>query len=424
MAHLALSVARSLRVAAVGSLRYSSVWAHVKEGPPDPILGVTEAFKRDTSPLKMNLGVGAYRDDNNKPYVLGCVKKAEQALLAADKEYLPISGDAAFTKLSAELAFGEQSPALKNGQVTTVQTISGTGALRVATAFLSRFFTFPTPSKDIYFPNPTWGNHLPISKDSGLTPLKYRYFDAATCGLDFAGAKTDIAALPKGSVVVFHACAHNPTGVDPSASQWAELSALVKDRQLFPFFDMAYQGFASGDINADAVGLRKFVADGHKLLVTQSYAKNMGLYGERVGALSLVCESPAEAKAVESQLKILIRPMYSNPPVHGARIVAKILGTPELRDEWLREVKAMADRIKLMRTMLVDCLKKEGSTRNWSHITNQIGMFCFTGLTEPQVEKLTKEFHVYLTKDGRVSVAGITSKNVSHLAKGIHAVTK
>jgi len=409
---------------AIVACRFASVWSHVKEGPPDPILGVTEAFKRDTSPKKMNLGVGAYRDDNNKPYVLSCVRKAEESLISADKEYLPIVGDAAFTKLSAELAFGNSSPVLKAGQVTTVQTISGTGALRIGAAFLSRFYNFTSPAKDIFFPNPTWGNHLPISKDSGLTPLKYRYFDAKSCGLDFSGMKQDIAALPKGSVVVFHACAHNPTGVDPTPAQWSELSSLVKDKQHFSFFDMAYQGFASGDIDADAVGLRQFVKDGHKVLVTQSYAKNMGLYGERVGALSLVCESPTEAKAVESQLKIIIRPMYSNPPVHGARIVAKVLGTEALRTEWLSEVKGMADRIKLMRTSLVQGLKSEGSTRDWSHITNQIGMFCFTGLTEPQVEKLTKEYSVYLTKDGRISVAGITSKNVGHLAHAIHAVTK
>jgi len=225
-------------------------------------------------------------------------------------------------------------------------------------------------------------------------------------------------------VIVVHACAHNPTGVDPSPAQWKELSALFKDKNFLPFFDMAYQGFASGDITRDAKGLRTFIEDGHTPIFTQSYAKNMGLYAERIGALSVVADNAQQAKAIESQLKILIRPMYSNPPLHGARIVSKVLGDPSLRQLWLKEVKGMADRIQQMRTSLVDGLKKEGSKKDWSHITNQIGMFCFTGLNESQVERLTKEFHVYLTKDGRISVAGITSKNVGYLASAIHAVTK
>jgi len=405
-------------------LRSASAWTGVKEGPPDPILGITEAFKKDTSPSKMNLGVGAYRDDNGKPFVLSCVKKAEEAISSMDKEYGPISGDSSFTKLSAQLAFGDKSSVITEGKVATVQTLSGTGALRVGAQFLQRFFQFPTATKDVWFPNPTWGNHIPIFKDSGLNPLRYKYFDASSCGLDFSGLTKDLSALPDGSAVVFHACAHNPTGVDPSAQQWGELSKLCSSKNFLPFFDMAYQGFASGDIDRDAAGLRQFVADGHRPIVTQSYAKNMGLYGERIGALTVVCDDAAQAKSVESQLKILIRPMYSNPPIHGARIVSKILGTESLRKEWLAEVKMMADRINTMRASLVAGLKKEGSTRNWSHITSQIGMFCFTGLSEPQVERLTKEFHVYLTKDGRISVAGITSKNVGYLAAAIHAVTK
>jgi len=406
------------------STRFASAWASVKEGPPDPILGITEAFKKDTHPSKMNLGVGAYRDDNGKPYVLSCVKKAEEAISTLDHEYSPISGDGAFTKLSAELAFGEKSDAIVNNRVATVQTLSGTGALRIGAAFLNRFYQFPSAAKDIWFPNPTWGNHIPISKDSGLNPTKYAYFDAKTCGLDFAGMQKDLEALPDNSVVVFHACAHNPTGVDPSLKQWQILSQISKAKKFLPFFDMAYQGFSSGDIDRDAAGLRLFVSDGHSPIVTQSYAKNMGLYGERIGALAVVGNTAAEAKAIESQLKILIRPMYSNPPIHGARIVAKVLGTESLRKEWLVEVKLMADRINEMRKQLTDGLKKEGSKKDWSHITNQIGMFCFTGLTEPQVEQLTKDYHVYLTKDGRISVAGINSKNVGYLAAAIHAVTK
>lgn len=223
---------------------------------------------------------------------------------------------------------------------------------------------------------------------------------------------------------MLHACAHNPTGVDPNLEQWAELSALVKKRNLFPYFDMAYQGFASGDINRDAQAVRMFIKDGHKICLAQSFAKNMGLYGERAGAFTIIGETKEEAAKVMSQLKILIRAMYSNPPINGARIVAEILSDPTLRSDWLKEVKGMADRIISVRTKLRDNLKKEGSTKSWQHITDQIGMFCYTGMSPDQVEKLTKDHSVYLTKDGRISMAGVTSKNVEYLAHAMHAVTK
>jgi aspartate aminotransferase len=234
----------------------------------------------------------------------------------------------------------------------------------------------------------------------------------------------DVKAIPEGSVILLHACAHNPTGVDPRPEQWKEICQVVKSRKLFPFFDMAYQGFASGDIDQDAFAVRHFLAEGHQIALSQSFAKNMGLYGERCGAFSLVCGSAEEASRVMSQVKILIRPMYSNPPIHGARIAHAILSDPSLRSLWLTEVKTMADRIISMRTRLRDGLKREGSVHNWQHITDQIGMFCFTGMKPDQVERLTKEFSVYLTKDGRISVAGISSKNVDYLAHAMHEVTK
>lgn len=221
-----------------------------------------------------------------------------------------------------------------------------------------------------------------------------------------------------------HACAHNPTGVDPRPEQWKELSDLIKRKKLFPYFDMAYQGFASGDVDRDAFAVRKFVEDGHQIALAQSYAKNMGLYGERAGAFSLITSSKDEAERTMSQIKILIRPMYSNPPIHGARLVSEVLGDPVLRKEWLSDVKFMADRIISVRTTLKDNLQKLGSTRNWEHVTDQIGMFCFTGLNQQQCEKITKDFSVYLTKDGRISMAGVTSKNVNYLAEAIHSVTK
>jgi aspartate aminotransferase len=403
--------------------RASSWWSQVTMGPPDVILGVTEAYKRDTNPNKINLGAGTYRDDNGKPYVLPCVRKAEEKIKAKnlDKEYAPISGNPDFCKHAIQLALGDGSEVIANGLNATVQGISGTGSLRVGAAFLKSFFP---GVKTVWLPKPTWGNHTPIFKHSGLDVDGYKFYDPKTCGFDFQGALDDIRKIPERSVILLHACAHNPTGVDPSLEQWRELSAVVKQKNLFPFFDMAYQGFASGNIDRDAQAVRLFLKDGHKIVLAQSFAKNMGLYGERAGAFTVVTENKEETAKVMSQLKILIRAMYSNPPIYGARIVSEILGDEKLRADWLLEVKGMADRIISVRTRLRDNLKKEGSSKNWEHITNQIGMFCFTGMTPDQVEKLTKVHSVYLTKDGRISMAGVTSKNVDYLASSMHAVTK
>lgn len=400
-----------------------SRWSHVEMGPPDPILGVTEAFKKDTNPKKINLGVGAYRDDTGKPFVLPSVKLAEKKLAESnlDKEYAPIGGLPEFCKASAELALGADSPVIKNKLNATVQGISGTGSLRIGAAFLSRWLQ---KSKIVWIPTPSWGNHTPIFKHSGADVKQYRYFDNKTCAIDFKGLLEDINKIPEGEVILLHVCAHNPTGVDPKPEQWQQICEVVKRRKLFPFFDLAYQGFASGDIDRDAAPVRLFAKEGLAFALAQSYAKNMGLYGERVGAFSLVCGSSEEADRVMSQLKILIRPMYSNPPIHGARIAHTILSTPDLRKQWLLDVKTMADRIILMRKQLVENLKKEGSKHNWQHITDQIGMFCFTGLSESQVARITKEFSIFLTKDGRISVAGVSSNNVAYLAHAIHEVTK
>lgn len=405
------------------SSRSSSWWNNVEMGPPDAILGVTEAYKKDTNPKKINLGVGAYRDDAGKPFVLPSVKQAEKLMEEAkyDKEYAPISGFADYCSLVAQLAFGDSSNIVKDKLNATIQGISGTGSLRVGAAFFSKWYE---KSKVVYLPTPTWGNHIPIFKHSGLETKQYRYYDPKTCGLDFNGAKEDISKLPEGSIVLLHACAHNPTGVDPRPEQWKELCTIFKQRKLFPYFDMAYQGFASGDVDKDALALRTFAESGVNVAVSQSFAKNMGLYGERAGAFTIVCASEEEQRRVMSQLKILIRPMYSNPPIHGARIVQTILSKPDLKKAWLQDVKKMADRIISMRTKLTEGLKSEGSTHDWKHITDQIGMFCFTGLKPDQVERLTKEFSIYLTKDGRISIAGVTSGNVGYLAHAVHQVTK
>ncbi|KAJ1831834.1 aspartate transaminase aat1 [Coemansia sp. RSA 2711] len=402
--------------------RAASSWAQVEMGPPDAILGITEAFKRDTDARKMNLGVGAYRTDAGKPYVLGAVQKAEASLLAQglDKEYLPITGLARFTGAAAELAYGAGSSAL--GRLAITQSVSGTGALRIGGAFLQRFYgAQPT----VYLPTPSWGNHAAVFRDSGLKVGSYRYYDPATRGLNLDAMLEDLRALPRGSIVLLHACAHNPTGVDPTAAQWAQIQRVVEEGEHLAFFDMAYQGFATGDADRDAAALRAFVAGGKApVVLSQSFAKNMGLYGERVGTFSIVGADAAERDRLLSQLKILVRPLYSNPPVHGARIAAEVLTQPELRQEWLGEVKTMADRIIGMRQALRARLEQLGSAQSWAHITDQIGMFCFTGLKPEQVDRLAREFHIYLTRDGRVSMAGISSSNVSYLAESIHAVTK
>ncbi|KAG8758406.1 aspartate transaminase aat1, partial [Serendipita sp. 396] len=327
---------------------FASTWAGVPAGPPDPILGVTEAFKANTSPKKINLGVGAYRDEAGKPYILPSVKKAEELLAGKhDKEYLPISGLSEFTGLAAKLAYGAESPLLKEGRIVITQSISGTGALRIGGAFFQRHYP---GVKAIYLPTPTWGNHIPIFKDSGLEVRRYRYFTPGEgVGLDWAGAVEDLKNAEEGAIVLLHACAHNPTGIDPTPEQWKELSNVLKSKKLFPFFDMAYQGFASGDTTKDAFAPRYFIEQGHQIALCQSFAKNMGLYGERVGAFSLTTESKEEKYRVESQIKIIVRPMYSNPPVHGARIAATILADPKLNAQWESEVKGMAERIIEMR---------------------------------------------------------------------------
>jgi len=412
-----------VRAAAPCLSRAASFWSDVPMGPPDAILGVSEAFKKDPSKTKMNLGVGAYRDDAGQPFVLPSVHKAEQNIMAKNlnKEYAAIGGEPDFCAEAAKLAFGDNSPVIKEGLNVTMQGISGTGSLRIGAELLAKHYPL---NRTIYLPKPSWGNHTPIFKFAGFDVAGYTYYDAKTCGLDFAGAMKDISAIPEGSVILLHACAHNPTGVDPSLEQWKEMSAVIKQRNLLPYFDMAYQGFASGDVDQDAAALRYFVDEGHTVLLAQSFAKNMGLYGERAGAFTVCCSSQEEAARVESQCKILIRPMYSNPPRHGARIAAEILTNPGLKAEWLVDVKGMADRIIAMGTQLKAGLEKEGSTLNWQHITDQIGMFCFTGMTQDQVAEITKNHSVYLTKDGRISMAGITSGNVSYLAAAMHSVTK
>lgn len=399
-----------------------SRWDHVLMGPKDPILGVSEAFKADPSPNKINLGVGAYRDDLGKPVVLPSVKEAQNRINDAnlDNEYAAIVGNQRFNELSLELGYGPEI--VQNGHIAALQALSGTGSLRLLAAFINAQWDGPKPT--CYMSNPTWGNHFPIFQHAGIQTQTFTYYDPSTLSLNLNGMLADIEAAPDNSVFLLHATAHNPTGIDPNLEQWKEISAAMKKKGHFVAFDMAYQGFASGDCEQDALGMRAFVNDGHKIALMQSYAKNFGLYGHRIGCFSLMCNDPDEKARCESQLKILARAIWSSPPIHGARIVQTVLDDPVLKPQWLSEVKVMADRIISMRVALKAGLEAEGSTKNWDHITSQIGMFTFSGMTPEMVDTLASDYHIYLTRNGRISMAGVTSQNVGALAHAMHQVTK
>lgn len=402
-------------------LSSASPWADYAMAPPDPIIGLGDAFRADDFPQKVIVGVGAYRDDLGKPCVLPCVREAEKIIQdqLLDHEYSGIGGDPVFVNLALKFAFGDDSVPLLENRIGGVQTLSGTGGLRVFGEMLRKH-----GHKHIYVPNPTWGNHIPIMQNSGLEVRKYSYYDVATSDLAFDQMVKEISAMPEGSCILLHACAHNPTGMDPTLEQWKQISDLCKKHKLLPFFDCAYQGFASGNAPQDAAALRLFVEDGHTLALVQSFSKNFGLYGQRVGALSVVAANPDEAKRVESQMKLVIRPMYSNPPRHGARIVTTILSDPKLTNDFIDQCKGMADRINDMRISLRSKLEECGSNRNWEHITKQIGMFAYSGMSKEEVMHMKEKHHIYCTADGRISMAGVTSGNVDYIANAIHDVTK
>ncbi|CAI7886392.1 unnamed protein product [Closterium sp. NIES-53] len=403
------------------SSQAGGVWGAVSQAPEDPILGVTVAFQKDPSPLKVNLGVGAYRTEEGKPLVLDVVHRAELMMLAdrsLNHEYLPIAGLPAFNRLTAKLILGANSRAIVESRVATVQCLSGTGSLRVGAEFIKAHYPF---NKCIYLPSPTWGNHNKIFPSGGVAVKPYRYYHKGTRGLDFEGMCQDLSSAPDRSIVLLHACAHNPTGVDPTKEQWDMIRKVIRAKGHLPFFDSAYQGFASGSLDEDAHAVRLFVDDGEECMIAQSYAKNLGLYGERIGALSMVCACPKAASKVESQLKMVIRPMYSSPPAHGSRIVAAVLSDKDLFNEWTLELKGMADRIISMRQQLYAALQQRGTPGDWTHILKQIGMFTFTGLSKEQVAFMTREYHIYMTSDGRISMAGLSSKTVPQLADAIHA---
>jgi aspartate/tyrosine/aromatic aminotransferase len=400
----------------------------VPNAPQDPILGLNDAFRADLNPRKVNLSVGVYKDATGKTPIMRCVKEAEGRILKNEttKDYVSIQGSPEFTRAVQELVFGpagpaqaaspahQASPALAKGRTATVQTPGGTAALRVAADFLKRIF----PNAAVWLSDPTWPNHPSIFQAAGLAVRTYPYFDPATNGLALGRMLQVLADIPAGDVLVLHGCCHNPTGIDPTAEEWSRIADVVAGRQLLTLVDFAYQGLAEG-LREDAAGLATLVQTGQELFVASSFSKNFGLYNERVGALSAVCKTSAAAEAVLSQLKTCIRANYSNPPAHGAAIVATILSDPELRSAWEGEVGQIRERINRMRSLLVRTLAERGVQRDFSFITRQRGMFSFSGLTPEQVRRLRDEHAIYIVGSGRINVAGMTEENMVPLAAAI-----
>ncbi len=397
----------------------ASLFAAIELAPRDPILGVTDAFNADQNPNKVNLGVGVYSDDSGKVPLLTCVRKAEAILMEkfAPRTYLPIDGLAAYDKAVQELVFGADSAVIQEKRAVTAQAIGGTGALKLGADFLKRF----SPDAQVWISDPSWENHRALFEFAGFTVNNYTYYDAETRGVNFAGMLTSLKSMPAGAIVVLHACCHNPTGADLTNAQWDEVIAVVAECGLVPFLDMAYQGFGDG-IAEDGQVVRRFAAAGGPLFVANSFSKSFSLYGERVGALSIVAASKEEATRVLSQLKRVIRTNYSNPPNHGGQVVAIVLGTPELRTLWEEELAGMRVRIREMRQLLVAELKQAAPSNDFDFVTKQRGMFSYSGLTKPQVDRLREEFAVYAVDTGRICVAALNTRNIGHVIASIAKV--
>ncbi|WP_267372398.1 MULTISPECIES: amino acid aminotransferase [unclassified Pantoea] len=391
----------------------------ISAAPADPILGLADLFRADDRPEKINLGIGVYKDETGKTPVLTSVKKAEQYLLENEttKNYLSIDGLADFARCTQALLFGNDSPLISARRARTAQTPGGTGALRIAADFLAT----QTAVKRVWISNPSWPNHKNVFNAAGLEVCEYHYYDAANHMLDFEGMLASLSQVQPGDVVLFHGCCHNPTGIDPTAEQWQKLAEISQANGWLPLFDFAYQGFARG-LDEDAEGLRIFAASHQELIVASSYSKNFGLYNERVGAITLVAADAGVAETAFSQVKYTIRANYSNPPAHGAAVVATILSNDALRTIWEQELSDMRQRIQRMRQLFVNTLAEKGAQRDFSFIIKQNGMFSFSGLTKEQVIRLREEFAVYAVNSGRVNVAGMTPDNMSALCEAIVAV--
>ena len=395
------------------------MFEHIDPFPGDPILSLNEAFQKDPRPGKINLSIGIYFDDEGRIPVLDCVRRAEAQLLeqGGAKPYLPIEGDAACRSAVQTLLFGANSPALAASRVATLQTVGSSGALKVGADFLRRWF----PESAVYVSDPTWDNHRSMFEGAGVKVHTYPYYDPSTGGVRFDAMREVIAKLPARSIVLLHACCHNPTGVDLTRAQWDALAPLLKERELLPFLDLAYQGYGDG-LQEDAYAIRCLADAGVPFLVANSFSKNMSVYGERAGVLSLVCQTAAEAALALGQLKATVRRIYSSPAIHAGGIVARVLTQPALRSAWERDVAAMRERILAMRKRLHEALTARKPDRDFDYLLSQRGMFSFTGLTAQQVDRLRDEYGVYMIRSGRVCISGLTSRNVEPTADAIAAV--
>lgn len=392
------------------------MFKNIKAAPADPILGLGEAFKAETRSPKVNLGIGVYKDAKGNTPIMKAVKQAEGRLYESEttKNYLAIDGVAEFNARTKELLFGKDSDIVKNARAKTVQSLGGTGALRIAAEFVKR----QTKAQNVWISSPTWPNHNAIFNAVGMTIRDYRWYDAEKKALDWDGLIEDLSHADEGDVVLLHGCCHNPTGIDPTPEQWKALAELSAQKGWLPLFDFAYQGLANG-LEEDAIGLRAFAANHKELLVSSSYSKNFGLYNERVGAFTLVAETEEIAATALTQVKSIIRTLYSNPASHGAATVALVLGDAQLRTEWEQELTEMRNRIKAMRHKFVELLKEYGAEQDFSFIIEQNGMFSFSGLSAEQVDRLKDEFAIYAVRSGRINVAGITEDNIRYLCESI-----
>jgi aromatic-amino-acid transaminase len=397
----------------------STLLAHVELAPRDPILGITDAFNQDANPRKVNLGVGVYTDENGKVPLLECVRQAESQMAAipSPRSYLPIDGLVTYDRLVQHLVFGAQSPEVIEARTVTVQALGGTGGLRIGADFLARF----SPGSEVWISDPSWENHRALFEAAGFTVRNYPYYDAATHGVDFPALIAALEGAPAGTIIVLHACCHNPSGVDLSSAQWGTVIDVVGQRDLIPFLDLAYQGFANS-IEEDGAVVRRFAATGRPLLVSNSFSKSFSLYGERVGAFSLVTASKDDAQRALSQLKRIVRTNYSNPPAHGAQVVAAVLGNADLRALWEQELGGMRDRIKRMRALFVEKLRAKAPQHDFSFVARQSGMFSYSGLSKAQVERMRAEFSVYAIDTGRICVAAMNEKNLDAIVDAVAAV--
>ncbi len=397
----------------------TSIFANVELAPRDPILGLNEQFKADTRPSKVNLGVGVYTDDAGKIPLLKAVRAAETTLFerAEPRNYLPIDGIPGYNLGAQTLLLGQGSPLMASHRSLTVQTLGGTGALKVGADFLRLIL----PNAKVAISNPSWANHQALFSAAGFEVISYQYYDANTHGLNFAGMLADLKALPAGTIVVLHACCHNPTGVDPNPEQWQQIAALIKQQQLVPFLDIAYQGFGAG-IQEDAFVVRMFAEAGLMMFISSSFSKSFSLYGERVGALTLVTGDDTESQRVLSQLKRVIRTNYSNPPTHGGALVALVLNTPDLYQLWSDELATMRERVRTMRNQFVSKLYALGVKQDFDFVKHQKGMFSYSGLSKEQVAKLREEYGIYAVDSGRICVAALNNDNIDYVTQAIAAV--